>query len=61
VNGDFFSLDYVRDRIQQTLSEADRARINIALEELNGAVGDEDLKAAADITRALRQAVAGMS
>jgi hypothetical protein len=61
VNGDFFSLDYIRDRIQQTLSEADRARINIALEELNGAVGDEDLKAAADITRALRQAVAGMS
>ena len=60
-NGDFFSLDYIRDRIQQTLSEADRARINVALEELNGAVGDEDLEAAADITRALRQALARMS
>jgi hypothetical protein len=61
VNGDFFSLDYIRDRIQHTLSEADRARINVALEELNGAVGDEDLEAAADITQGLRQALAGMS
>ena len=60
-NGDFFSLDYIRDRIQHSVSEADRTRINIALEELNGAVGDEDLEAAADITRALRQALAGMS
>jgi hypothetical protein len=56
-NGDFFSLDYIRDRIQHTLSESDRARINVALEELNGAVGDEDLEAAADIARALRQAL----
>ena len=40
-NGDFFSLDYIRDRIQHTLTEADLARINLALEELNGAIGDE--------------------
>jgi hypothetical protein len=60
VNGDFFSLDYIRDRIQQTLSEADRTRINIALEELNGAVGDGDLGAAADLVQGLRQTLAGL-
>jgi hypothetical protein len=54
VNGDVFSLDNVRDRIQHTLSEAELARINIELEELNGAVGDGDLEAAADLARELR-------
>jgi hypothetical protein len=60
VNGDFFSLDYIRDRIQHTFTEADRTRINVALEELNGVVGDEDLEAAADVARTLRQTLAGL-
>ncbi len=55
VNGDFFSLDYVRDRIQHTLDERDRTRLNRNLEELNGAVADEDLGAAADGARQLRE------
>ncbi len=46
VNGDFFSLDYIRDRIQQSLGEADRTSLNLQLEELNGAVADGDLDAA---------------
>ncbi|MGH3034881.1 MAG: hypothetical protein ACRDON_10085 [Gaiellaceae bacterium] len=58
VNGDFFSLDYIRDRIQHVLGEADLARINIELEELNGAVADEDLAAAADAARQLRATLA---
>jgi hypothetical protein len=48
VNGDFFSLDYTRDRIQPEVGQADRTRLNLVLEELNGAVADEDLAAAAD-------------
>jgi hypothetical protein len=60
VNGDFFSLDYIRDRIQRTLSEADRSRINAALEELNGAVGDRDLEAVANLAQGLRQTMAGL-
>jgi hypothetical protein len=60
VNGDFFSLDYVRDRIQHVLGEAELARLNSRLEELNGAVGDEDLDAAADVARELREIVAGL-
>jgi hypothetical protein len=59
-NGDFFSLDYIRDRIQHTLTEADLARLNIELEELNGAVGDEDLAAAADVAQQLRETLAGL-
>jgi len=54
VNGDFFSLDYIRDRIHHALEEADRTRLNTELEELNGAVADEDLEAAAAGARRLR-------
>ncbi len=61
VNGDFFSLDYIRDRIHQTLAEADRTRLNLELEELNGAVGDEDLAAAADAAQRVRETLAGLN
>jgi hypothetical protein len=54
VRADLFSIDYVRDRIQHTWSEQDGARINLLLEELQGAVSDEDLKAAADLAGQLR-------
>jgi hypothetical protein len=60
VNGDFFSLDYVRDRIQHALDEADLARINIVLEELNGAVADEDMAAVAETAGQLRAILAGL-
>ncbi|MGH3115653.1 MAG: hypothetical protein ACRDQ2_00770 [Gaiellales bacterium] len=56
VNGDFFTLDYIRDRIHRTLSQADRARLNTELEELNGAVADEDLAAAAEAAKRVREA-----
>jgi len=55
VNGDFFVLDYIRDRVQHTLKEADRRRINIELEELLGAIGDEDLSAAAEAAQQFDQ------
>jgi len=59
VNGDFFSLDYVRDRIRQSLGEADRARLDLELEELFGAVDEEDLRAAAAAAHRLRETLAG--
>ena len=58
VNGDFFALDYVRDRILRSIAPADLAGINLALEELLGAIGDEDFEAAAEIAGGLREAVA---
>jgi hypothetical protein len=61
VNGDYFALDYVRDRIQAALDESERMRLNLELEELSGAVADENLKAVADGARQLRQAVAGFT
>jgi hypothetical protein len=61
VNGDFFNLDYIRDRIQPSLDEADRARLNLELEELNGAVADEDLAAVAEAAQQLRETLAGFT
>jgi hypothetical protein len=60
VNGDFFSIDYIRDRIQHGLGEADRTRFNGDLEELSGAVADEDLAAAAEAARQLRETLGGV-
>ena len=37
VNGDLFTLDYIRDRILHTLDGADATRVNSALEELQTA------------------------
>ncbi|MDQ5819890.1 MAG: hypothetical protein M3540_00420 [Actinomycetota bacterium] len=59
VNGDFFSLDYIRDRIQHTLKETDLTRFNAELEELNGAVADEDFSAVAAAAGQLRETLAG--
>jgi hypothetical protein len=61
VNGDFFSLDYIRDRIQHVLGEADRTRVNFELEELNGAIADEELAAAAEAARQIRATLAELS
>ena len=61
VTGDLFSLDYIRDRIQHTLDEAERTRLNTELEELNRAVADEDLTAATEVAGQLRETLAGLS
>jgi hypothetical protein len=61
VNGDFFSVDYVRDRIQPALREADLARINLVLEELNGAVADEDMAAVQEGAGQLRGIMAELT
>lgn len=58
VNGDLFSLDYVRDRIIHGLSVDDAAAINLSLEELTIAVGDTDLDAASEVAGQLREVVA---
>ena len=33
VNGDYFALDYVRDRVLHAIDPADLASVNLALEE----------------------------
>jgi hypothetical protein len=54
VNGDLFTLDYIRDRILHTLDGAEATRVNSALEELQTAVDEEDLVAASDAAKRLQ-------
>jgi hypothetical protein len=54
VNGDFFALDYIRDRILHTLDGTDVTRINLQLEKLQGAVSDKNFAAATDAAERLR-------
>jgi hypothetical protein len=60
VGGDFFAMDYIRDRILHALDGAEATRFNTILEELQGAVGDEDLPAAAGSAAQLRDFIAGV-
>jgi hypothetical protein len=60
VTGDLFTLDYIRDRIHHVLDGATLTRINTALEELQVAVGDGDLAAAADAAGVLREILRGV-
>ena len=61
VNGDLFTLDYIRDRIRSILKPSDRTRLDLELDELATAVTDEDLGAAANAARRLRKTVAQLS
>jgi hypothetical protein len=61
VNGDFFALDYIRDRIHRSLDPGDRERLNTQLEELSGAVADEDLAAVTEVAGQLRETMADLS
>jgi hypothetical protein len=60
LNGDLFTLDYIRDRVLHALDGDDVTRVNTVLEELQGAVGDGDLTAASDAAAALRDILAGL-
>ena len=58
VRGDAFSLDYVRDRLRHGLADADRTRLDAALEELGGAIADGELAEASEAAAQLRETVA---
>jgi hypothetical protein len=60
VNGDFFSLDYIRDRILHALNGIEALRINSQLETLYEAVAEGDLEAAGDSAQKLRDTLAAV-
>ena len=60
VNGDFFSLDYIRDRILPALTGETFVEFNLGLEELLGAVGDNDFASVAAISERLRVTLDGV-
>jgi hypothetical protein len=57
VNGDFFALDYVRDRILAAVEPSTMSEFNARLEELLGAITDGDLAGAALIAEGIRSMV----
>ena len=61
VNGDSFSIDYVRDRVLHALTPVDVTRVNTELEGLSGAVGDRDMEAVDEAAGALRATLAAVS
>lgn len=60
VNSDVFTLDYIRDRFQQTLDAATATRLNTGLGDLQVAVVDDDLDAAAEAAGRLRDLLRGV-
>jgi hypothetical protein len=61
INGDYFALDYIRDRVADSLSGLQRTRFNARLGELLTAVTDNDFKAAASLAERLRDEVRGLT
>jgi len=57
VRGDFFAIDYVRDRVRDSFGEHKRTAVDLALEELLDAINDEDLGAIRDAARGLRRRI----
>jgi hypothetical protein len=60
VNGDVFTLTYIRDRLLRSLDGADLTRINNQLRELQVAAIDGDFSAEVDAATLLRDTVAGL-
>jgi hypothetical protein len=60
VGADAFALDYVRDRIRQTVDARDLTRINTELGAIQIAVVDEDIAGAAAAAERLRSTLAGL-
>ena len=60
VGADAFALDYVRDRILHAVESNVLTRVNTVLGEIQIAVADQDLPAAADAAGRLRDIIAGL-
>lgn len=58
VGGDLFTLDYIRDRIAHAIAPRDLTRLNVVLEELQGSVGNGNMRASAEVVSRLRAVLA---
>ena len=57
VRGDFFAIDYVRDRVRGSFGERLRAEVDLALEELLDAINEVDLLSVREVARDLRHLI----
>ena len=55
VRGDFFAIDYVRDRIRGGINEPGRPRLDTELESLLDAINEDDVAAVAKVAHRLRR------
>ncbi len=55
VSGDFFAIDYVRDRVRDSFDEGLRADVDLALEELLDAINEGDLGSVREVASELRR------
>jgi hypothetical protein len=60
VRSDLVTLEWIRDRIAHTIDPVTLTRIDTLLRDLGTAVVDEDLTAAAEVVRELREVVSGV-
>jgi hypothetical protein len=61
LNADYFALDYVRERFVSDIGADQSAALNLGMEELLGAIGDEDFEGVAEIVGEMRAAAAELS
>ena len=61
LNGDYFALDYVRERFVSELSPEQAAGINLGMEELLSLIGDEDFDGVADLADEMRASIEAIS
>ncbi len=57
VRGDFFAIDYVRDRVRASFGERLRAQVDLALEELLDAIQEGDVGSVREAARELRHLI----
>ena len=55
VGGDFFAIDYVRDRVRDSFDQGLRADVDLALEELLDAINEGDLGSVREVASELRR------
>jgi len=61
VRGDFFAIDYVRDRIRAGTNEPSRTRLDTELESLLDAINEDDIAAVANVVVRLRTILGNMT
>ena len=61
LNGDYFALDYVRERFVPALDPVQAGELNLGMEELISAIADEDFEAVIEIAIEMRAVVEAFS
>ena len=61
LNGDYFALDYVRERFVSALTPEQATELNLGMEELLGLIGDEDFEGVSAFASEMRASIEAFS